>query len=209
MKPKQVFVLENDATFGSTLSSWLKDEDVAVHTFREAEALTTFAGRHARESGGAIVAALPAAGFGSLRTLCGAFPHLPFVATIARPSVSRAVECMRRGAAYVLHKPFSRQQLLRVLDRVTTTRSPAAAAASPDDDVRHRLASLSPRQKQILGQVFEGRINKTIAHNLGISIKTVELHRSKMMRKMRAASAVELIRMTTPYSAILRQQAGT
>jgi FixJ family two-component response regulator len=73
--------------------------------------------------------------------------------------------------------------------------APAAAAPRRIEDTARLLATLSPRQMQILALVFVGALNKTIADQLGIGIRTVETHRARMMEKMRARSANELIAM--------------
>jgi FixJ family two-component response regulator len=75
--------------------------------------------------------------------------------------------------------------------------APASASAAPRraEDTARLLATLSPRQMQILALVFVGALNKTIADQLGIGIRTVETHRARMMEKMRARSANELIAM--------------
>ncbi len=104
-----------------------------------------------------------------------------------------AVEAMRKGARHFLEKPFSEQHILQVIDDALASN---AAAADP---VAERIASLTLRERQMLDRVVAGKLNKTIADELEISIKTVELHRARMMDKMQTKSLAELIRMTARH----------
>jgi FixJ family two-component response regulator len=71
------------------------------------------------------------------------------------------------------------------------------AASSERDHVSERLATLTPREREVFGQVVSGRINKQIAANLGTAEKTIKVHRSRVMRKMHAASLVELVKLAS------------
>lgn len=136
---------------------------------------------------------------------------LPVVFTTADPDVEIAVNTMRYGASYVIQKPFDDQDLLATVMMVIVEfyapemRQPQRLALNGTNNVERRMASLSPRQHEILTHVYAGELNKAIAKKMGISVKTVELHRAKMMHKMRAESLIELIKMTAPCSNLLQQ----
>ncbi len=208
--------MDSNATFALPVESSLKAKGFAVHFFSSTSALFEWLpGRVVPHK--AVLVASVASSENSilLSTLQRRFPALPAILAIEKPCVATAVELMRCGAAYVLHRPFTGEQLERTIRHIengiesaSDAESASGTAPAGSGAVYERLKSLSPRQKEILVNVFEGRINKVIAYRLGISIKTVELHRSRMMQKMQASSAVELIKMTLPHSEELRKQAS-
>jgi two-component system response regulator FixJ len=132
---------------------------------------------------------------------------------IGQPSeLPMAVKALRYGGTYVLWDPFSAALLNEIVaTMVREWRVPVAREAQQADDfaqsVEARIASLSKRQREVLREVFAGRCNRSIARVLGISIKTVELHRACMMKKMRADSLVALVRMMSNFRSALEQQA--
>ena len=132
----------------------------------------------------------------------------------AHGDVALAVEAMRHGAFDFIEKPFQSKRLLAAIaaayrpvpDSQTEAEVAAEAAASismnakPDPDVIALLHALSLRERQVLDLVLFGERNKVIADKIGISIKTVEMHRGRLMAKMKAHSLVELVRKTLGYT---------
>lgn len=121
----------------------------------------------------------------------------PVVFISGHADVPLAVEAMRRGAANFLEKPFGPEALVAALD--DAFERAARARQQPmdsDEDARERLASLTARERQVLDMAVEGMLNKVIADKLGISIKTVELHRSRVMAKMKVKSIAQLVQRT-------------
>ena len=121
----------------------------------------------------------------------------PIIFISGHGDVPMVVRAMRGGALDFLQKPFDEQLLL---DRVE--QAIAISAKRRRERVKHatveaRLATLTPREKQVLEGIIAGRQNKVIAENLGISMKTVEQHRARIMEKMHAASLAELVRHVT------------
>ncbi len=116
---------------------------------------------------------------------------LPLVFVTAHGDVPLAVEAMRKGASNFLEKPFGDQTLIDAIHAaLANARNRAGAGAQGE-----RLASLSPRERQVLDLVVASKPNKIIADILGISIKTVELHRSNMMNKLGVRSLPELMKV--------------
>lgn len=116
---------------------------------------------------------------------------LPMVFVTAHGDVPLAVEAMRKGASNFLEKPFGDEALIDAIRvAISSARSGTAAGAHGE-----ALGRLSPRERQVLDLVVASKPNKIIADILGISIKTVELHRSNMMNKLGVRSVPELMKV--------------
>jgi FixJ family two-component response regulator len=112
------------------------------------------------------------------------------------PSVVRA---MRGGALDFFQKPFSTQRLLdRIQDGLRIDRARAEIQAR-SREIGERMSLLTPREREVLEGVFEGKLTKTIAHELGISQRTAETYRHLIMQKLQAGSIAELVRLTMEF----------
>ena len=118
--------------------------------------------------------------------------RLPLVFVTAHGDVPLAVEAMRKGASNFLEKPFSEQALVDALRTALAHSRNRGAGGGMADEL---LAKLSPRERQVLDLVVASKPNKIIADILGISIKTVELHRANMMSKLGVRSLPELMKV--------------
>jgi len=130
-----------------------------------------------------------------LRRLRSADAMLPAIVISGNGDVQMAVEAMKNGAIDFIEKPFSDTVLI---DSITRAAGRAAERVQSDaalEMVRQRVASLSDRERQVLKGVVAGQPNKTIALELGISPRTVEVYRAGLMGKMQAKSLPELVRM--------------
>ena len=120
---------------------------------------------------------------------------LPVIFITGHGDVPMAVEAMQAGAFDFLQKPFRDQDLIdriqRALDKDRTNR----AALDERTLIRERLQSLTPREREVLAMVTGGKANKIMAADLGVSQRTVEIHRARVMEKMSAASLAQLVRM--------------
>ena len=119
---------------------------------------------------------------------------LPLVIMTGHADVALAVEAMKIGAVDFIEKPFPDEVLLTAV-RSALARQPNLAVRDVDQ-VRTRLASLTAREREVLDGLLAGHPNKTIAYDLGLSPRTVEVHRANVMTKMGASSLSELVRMT-------------
>ncbi len=133
-------------------------------------------------------------GLDLLRELVSRGVGAPVVVITGHGDVPLAVEAMKAGAFDFLEKPFDDERLLALVGRALE-RSPDQPMSEEQVAVRARLARLSQRERQVLKGLVEGQLNKTIAWELGISARTVEVYRAKLMAKMEATAFAELVRM--------------
>lgn len=120
----------------------------------------------------------------------------PVVVITGHGDVALAVEAMKAGVIDFIEKPFDDEALLAAIRAGFDQRREPEGAASPERmAIAARLAELSPRERDVLQGVIDGKPNKVIALDLGISPRTVEVYRANLMTKMRAASLSELVRM--------------
>jgi FixJ family two-component response regulator len=118
---------------------------------------------------------------------------LPVIFITGHGDVPMAVSALKKGAADFIEKPFNNQDMLRLIESCMKQDRAAAAKRAENASVTQRLGSLTQREREVLDLIVAGRLNKLIADELRISIKTVEVHRSRVMEKMGAASVAELV----------------
>ncbi len=134
-------------------------------------------------------------GLDLLRELQARGHAVPVVVITGHGDVSLAIEAMKAGAKDFLEKPFDDERLLGI---VRAALQEAGAHRGEKEElavVRERIARLSHRERQVLRRLVEGQLNKTIAWELGISPRTVEVYRAKLMGKMGAPAFADLVRM--------------
>jgi two-component system response regulator FixJ len=124
--------------------------------------------------------------------------RVPIIMITGHGDIPLAVEAMRAGVADFIEKPFGESRMIDALNRALEAGPPPATAAGlgRGDLVRQRLETLSERERQVLDGVVDGQPNKVIARELGISPRTVEIYRAKLMAKMHADNLAALVRMT-------------
>src|SRR5258706_6007825 len=141
------------------------------------------------------------------RELAAANRELPIIFITGHGDIPMSVQAMKGGAIEFLTKPFRDQELLDAIQlglaRDRTRRENEEALAA----LRERFASLSPREREIMVQVARGRLSKQIAGDIGIPEATVKVHRSRLMRKMKAGSLPALSRMADKLKLVPEEQA--
>lgn len=120
---------------------------------------------------------------------------LPAIVITGHGDVQMAVEAMKNGALDFIEKPFSDEVLIDSIARAVNTAAQRLQSDALLEQIRQRLATLSEREMQVLKGVVAGQANKTIAFELGISPRTVEVYRAGLMSKMQARSLPDLVRM--------------
>ncbi len=121
---------------------------------------------------------------------------LPLIFITGHSDVPMAVRTLKRGAFDFIEKPFNDQLLLDAIQKGIKLNSDKVESLSKSETIFNNISSLTPRENQVMARVTEGKPNKVIAHELNVSIKTVEVHRARMMEKMAANSVAELVKMT-------------
>src|SRR5690606_38415615 len=121
----------------------------------------------------------------------GLTQRMPVIFLTGHGDVPMAVDCLKRGAFDFFEKPFNDNTLM---DRVQEALQ-ASLAAGDQAQVQARLASLSPREREVMDLILEGKMNKVIADIMGITMRTVEVHRANLFTKMGVRTAVELARL--------------
>ncbi len=120
---------------------------------------------------------------------------LPIIFITGHGDVPMAVQAMKEGAFEFIQKPFRDQELLDRINHALKQDAEYRSTAARRSDVEHRLESLTPREKQVMDLIVEGNANKVIAIDLGLSERTVEIHRAKVMEKMGARSVAHLVKL--------------
>jgi two-component system, LuxR family, response regulator FixJ len=201
---RAVHIIDDDQALRESLAFLLRTAQLEVRSF---------------DSGKAFLDALPDASLGCVITdirmpemsgidLLGHLKELkvgvPVIVITGHGDVPLAVEAMKIGAADFFEKPFNDDQLVASVRAALQQQQDQTKRGAERAEVEHRLSKLSTREKDVLAGLIEGRANKQIAFDLGISPRTVEIYRANLMNKMRADSLSDLVRM-----ALLVQMLGS
>src|SRR5579862_3162893 len=120
---------------------------------------------------------------------------LPVIFITGHGDVPMAVQAMKEGAFEFIQKPFRDQDLLDRINHALKLDAENRSTVARRADIQHRLESLTPRERQVMDLVVDGAANKVIAIDLGLSERTVEIHRAKVMEKMGARSVAHLVKL--------------
>ncbi|HET6521334.1 MAG TPA: response regulator FixJ [Geminicoccaceae bacterium] len=191
-----VFVVDDDEAVRDSLAVMLEAEGFAVEAFAAGRTLLEALAPGGRV--GCVVADVRMPdmdGLELLERLMARGGGPPVIIMTGHGDVPMAVRAMKAGAVDFIEKPFTPEIIVDTVQRALESCRRAAAAAEDDRGVSARLEQLTPREREVLERLVIGRPNKVIAHELGISPRTVEIHRARVMEKAGARSLPHLVRM--------------
>ena len=190
-----VFVVDDYAPVRRSISRLLHTAGFAVAAFASAG---EFLAQYDPQTLGCLVLdlAMPTVnGLDLQRILAKAGSHLPIIFLTGQGDIPKSVEAMKHGASDFLTKPLDDEDLLGAV-RVAIEKHRALRQEHAElAEIRARLDTLTPREREVLEYVVAGKLNKQIAGDLGTAEQTVKFHRAHVMHKMKAHSVAELIRL--------------
>jgi FixJ family two-component response regulator len=190
-----VFVVDDDQAVASSLRWLIESAGLKVETYASAQ---TFLDAYDNRGGCLVLdVRMPGVNGLELQERLAARGHsLPIIIVTGHGDVPMATRALKAGAIDFLEKPVSDQLLLERIDYAINLDRRQRRQRAELADMRARLGKLSARERAVLDLVVEGNPNKLIATKLGVTPKTIEAHRAKIMRKTAAGSVAELVRMS-------------
>ena len=191
-KKGNVYVVDDDEAVRDSLQWLLEGKDYRVKCYDSAE---SFLSRYDPREVACLIADIRMEGMSGLELqdkLIERKSPLPIVFITGHGDVPMAVQTMKKGAVDFIEKPFKEEELLSLVERMLDQARGAFATQQEAASRDALLSRLTTREAQVLERIVAGRLNKQIADDLGVSMRTVEVHRSRVFDKMQVKSAVEL-----------------
>lgn len=190
-----VFVVDDDEAIREALSWLLENLDFKVECYDSAQAfLDQFSVEHA----GCLLLdiRLPKiSGLELLKKLIAQNCTMPVIMLSGHGDIAMAVRAMKDGAFDFIEKPFNNQILIERVQQAIERDARIRLESRERQEISERLSNLTAREREVMEKLIEGKPNKSVARELDISYKTVEIHRGRIMEKMQADGIVELVRM--------------
>jgi two-component system, LuxR family, response regulator FixJ len=195
VKPPTVFVVDDDSGVRSSIRILLKSVGINTTVFASAK---EFLAAYDPRQPGCLVLDIRMPGMSGMElqlelNRLGAV--IPVVFITGHGDVPMAVEAMQQGAFDFLQKPFRDQDLIHRIQKALERDATHRVALQQTAAIKACLESLTPREREVLELLADGKQNKVMAGELGLSQRTVEIHRANVMEKMQAKSVAQLVRM--------------
>lgn len=190
-----VYIVDDDQAIRHAMELLMRSVGLDYEIFHSGD---DFLSNHTNERAGCLVLDIRMPGLGGLELqekLNNSGSTLPIIFISGHGDVPMAVEAMQKGAVDFIQKPFRDQELLDRIGEALKTDQERRSAREEKAEVQSRIEKLTNRERQVLDLVVTGKPNKVIAYELGVSQRTVEIHRARVMEKMRAKSLADLVRM--------------
>ncbi|CAA7611490.1 Transcriptional regulatory protein FixJ [Magnetospirillum sp. LM-5] len=190
-----VYVVDDDQAIRESLVLLLESSGRSARAFPDSG---SFLAGFEQGAPGCVIADVRMPGMSGLdlqRHLKGAGIDLPVIIITGHADVAMAVQALKDGASDFIEKPFDEDVLARSVDAALDQNQRVLNERRALDDLRALAAELTPREREVMALVVQGLANKAVAAELNISVRTVEIHRGRVMEKMNAGSLSELVRM--------------
>jgi FixJ family two-component response regulator len=190
-----VFVVDDDASVRRSLGRLLKSAGHPVEVFASA---AEFLQREYYAGVGCLILDVQMPSLNGLdlqKALAEQDFCLPIIFVTGHGDIPMSVRAIKDGAVDFLQKPYNDHVLLTAIEQALTRCRQDSAARAEIAEIRTRLATLTPREHEVLCHVITGKLNKQIAAVLGAAEKTIKVHRGRVMHKMKAESVAELVRL--------------
>jgi len=190
-----VYIVDDDQAIRHAMGLLLKSVGLQHQVFESAD---DFLEHHTGNNDGCLVLDIRMPGLSGLelqQKLTEMGSALPIIFITGHGDIPMAVDAMQKGAFDFIQKPFRDQELLDRISEALSTARKREAEREHKLEVQDRIATLTKREHEVLDLVVTGKPNKIIAHELGVSQRTIEIHRARVMDKMRAKSLAQLVRM--------------
>ena len=190
-----MFIVDDDPAIRIAMQALLESVNIQHEIFASADEFLQDEESHRF---GCLVLDIRMPGLGGLELqdeLISRGSPLPIIFITGHGDVPMAVDAMQKGAVDFIQKPFRDQELLDRISEAVKTDQERRSAREEKTEVRERIGKLTNREHQVLDLVVTGKPNKVIAYELGVSQRTVEIHRARVMEKMQAKSLADLVRM--------------
>jgi FixJ family two-component response regulator len=190
-----VYIVDDDQAIRHAMELLMRSVGLDYEIFHSGDDFLT---GHTNDRAGCLVLDIRMPGLGGLELqekLNEMGSTLPIIFITGHGDVPMAVEAMQKGAVDFIQKPFRDQELLDQISEALKTDQERRSARDQQTEVSNRLGKLTKREREVMNLVVTGKPNKVIAFELGVSQRTVEIHRARVMEKMEARSLADLVRM--------------
>jgi FixJ family two-component response regulator len=190
-----VFLVDDDEAVRDSLGLLMKSVALKSQSFASADA---FLAEFDPECPGCLVLDIRMPGMSGMelqQKLIEMRAILPIIFITGHGDIPMAVEAMQRGAVDFIPKPFRDHELLDRINKALADDQENRSTLLEREEVEDRIKKLTPREKEVLDLVVQGKANKVMAGDLDVSQRTVEIHRARVMEKMKARSLAQLVRM--------------